>query len=64
MNNDYRIGNVQKVTLNRDQLSSADNELNKTLIDSIKNLTSIVIKSTPAELADSVASVESLLNNY
>ena len=49
-------------TLNRDQLSSADNELNKTLIDSLKNLTSIVIKSTPAELADSAASVESLLN--
>ena len=49
-------------TLIRDQLSSADNELNKTLIDSLKNLTSIVIKSTPAELADSAASVKSLLN--
>ncbi len=49
-------------TLIRDQLSSADKELNKTLIDSLKNITSIVIKSTPAELADSAASVESLLN--
>ena len=49
-------------TLIRDQLSSADKELNKTLIDSLRNLTSIVIKSTPAELADSAASVESLLN--
>ncbi len=49
-------------TLIRDQLSSADNELNKTLIDSLKNLTSIIIKSTPAELADSAVSVESLLN--
>ena len=49
-------------TLIRDQLSSADNELNKTLIDSLKNLTSIVIKSTPSELADSAASVKSFLN--
>ena len=49
-------------TLIRDQLSSADSELNKTLIDSLKNLTSIVIKSKPAELADSAASVDSLLN--
>src|SRR5688500_11856288 len=31
-------------TLIRNQLSSADNELNKTLIDSIINLTSIVFK--------------------
>ncbi|MGZ8890266.1 MAG: hypothetical protein ACXW0J_02560, partial [Nitrososphaeraceae archaeon] len=50
-------------TLIRDRLSSGDSELNKTLIDSLKNLTSIVIKSTPAELADSAASVKSLLNN-
>ncbi|MGZ8856440.1 MAG: hypothetical protein ACXW07_10975 [Nitrososphaeraceae archaeon] len=49
-------------TLIRDRLSSGDSELNKTLIDSLKNLTSIVIKSTSAELADSAASVESLLN--
>ncbi|MGZ5490829.1 MAG: hypothetical protein ACXWE6_08800 [Nitrososphaeraceae archaeon] len=49
-------------TLIRDRLSSGDSELNKTLIDSLKNLTSIVIKSTPSELADSAASVKSLLN--
>ena len=36
-------------TLIRNQLSSADSELNKTLINSLNNLTSIVFKSTPAE---------------
>jgi hypothetical protein len=49
-------------TLIRDQLSSADNELNKTLIDSLNNLTSIVFKSTPDEFVDSATSVKSLLN--
>ena len=34
-------------TLIRNQLSSADPELNKTLINSLNNLTSIVFKSTP-----------------
>ena len=46
----------------RDQLASADSELNKTLIDSLNNLTSIVIKSTPAEFVDSAASVKSILD--
>jgi hypothetical protein len=46
----------------RDQLASADSELNKTLIDSLNNLTSIVINATPAEFVDSAASVKSLLD--
>lgn len=49
-------------TLIRDQLSSADTELNKTLINSLNNLTSIVYTSTPAEFTDSTTSVKSLLD--
>ena len=39
-------------TLIRNQISSADNELNNTLINSLNNLTSIVFKSTPAEFVN------------
>ena len=49
-------------TLIRNQLSSADNELNKTLIDSLNNLTSIVFKSTPVEFVNSADSVKNLLD--
>src|SRR5688500_13321993 len=49
-------------TLIRNQLSSADNELNKTLIDSLNNLTSIVFKSTPVEFVNSTDSVKNLLD--
>ncbi|HEU5462136.1 MAG TPA: hypothetical protein VFU79_07680 [Nitrososphaeraceae archaeon] len=49
-------------TLIRNQLSSADNELNKTLIDSLNNLTSIVFKSTPVEFVNSADSVKKLLD--
>jgi hypothetical protein len=49
-------------TLIRDQLSSADTELNKTLINSLNNLTSIVYTSTPAEFTDSATSVKNLLD--
>ena len=49
-------------TLIRNQLSSADNELNKTLIDSLNNLTSIVFKSTPLEFVNSADSVKNLLD--
>src|SRR5688500_8544309 len=49
-------------TLIRNQLSSADNELNKTLIDALNNLTSIVFKSTPVEFVNSTDSVKNLLN--
>ena len=45
-------------TLIRDQLSSADNELNKTLIDSLNNLTSIAFTSQPAEFVDSATFVK------
>ena len=46
----------------RDQLSSADNELNNTLINSLNNLTSIVFTSTPSEFIDSASSVKDLLD--
>ncbi|MGZ5486843.1 MAG: hypothetical protein ACXWFB_13220, partial [Nitrososphaeraceae archaeon] len=49
-------------TLIRDQLSSADNELNKTLIDSLNNLTSIVFTSQPAEFVDSATFVKNQLD--
>jgi len=49
-------------TLIRNQLSSADNELNKTLINSLDNLTSIVFKSTPTEFIKSADSVKILLD--
>jgi hypothetical protein len=49
-------------TLIRDQLSSADNELNKTLINSLNNLTSIVFTSTPSEFIDSASSIKNLLD--
>jgi hypothetical protein len=49
-------------TLIRNQLSSADNELNKTLINSLNNLTSIVFKSTPEEFVNSADSVKKLLD--
>jgi hypothetical protein len=49
-------------TLIRDQLSFADNELNKTLINSLNNLTSIVFTSTPSEFTDSASSIKNLLD--
>ena len=49
-------------TLIRDQLSSADIELNKTLINSLNNLTSIVYTSSPAEFTDSATSSKNLLD--
>jgi hypothetical protein len=49
-------------TLIRNQLSSADSELNKTLINSLNNLTSIVFKSTPAEFVNTTDSVKNLLD--
>ena len=49
-------------TLIRNQLSSADPELNKTLINSLNNLTSIVFKSTPTEFVNSADSVKNLLD--
>jgi hypothetical protein len=49
-------------TLIRDQLSFADNELNKTLINSLSNLTSIVFTSTPSEFIDSASSIKNLLD--
>jgi hypothetical protein len=49
-------------TLIRDQLSSADSELNKTLINSLNNLTSIVYTSSPAEFTDSATSAKNLLD--
>jgi hypothetical protein len=50
-------------TLIRDQLSSVDNKLNNTLINSLNNLTSIVYTSSPAEFIDSASSVKNLLDN-
>ena len=50
-------------TLIRDQLSSTDNRLNNTLINSLNNLTSIVYTSSPAEFIDSASSVKNLLDN-
>ena len=49
-------------TLIRDQLSSADSELNQTLINSLNNLTSIVFTSKPAEFVDSATFVKNLLD--
>lgn len=49
-------------TLIRNQLSSADSELNQTLIDSLNNLTSIVFKSNPVEFVNSADSVKNLLD--
>ena len=49
-------------TLIRDQLSSADNRLNNTLINSLNNLTSIVYTSTSAEFSNSASSVKNLLD--
>lgn len=49
-------------TLIRNQLSSADSELNKTLINSLNNLTSLVFKSTPTEFVNSADSVKNLLD--
>ena len=49
-------------TLIRDQLSSADNELNNTLINSLNNLTSIVFTSTPSEFINSASSIKNLLD--
>ena len=49
-------------TLIRDQLSSADSELNQTLINSLNNLTSIVFTSKPAEFIDSATFVKNLLD--
>ena len=49
-------------TLIRDQLSSADSELNQTLINSFNNLTSIVFTSKPAEFVDSATFVKNLLD--
>ena len=49
-------------TLIRDQLSSADIELNKTLINSLNNLTSIVYTSSLAEFTDSATSTKNLLD--
>ena len=49
-------------TLIRDQISSADTELNNTLINSLNNLTSIVFTSTPAEFTDLASSIKSLLD--
>ena len=48
-------------TLIRDQLSSADNRLNNTLINSLNNLTPIVYTSTSAEFSNSASSVKNLL---
>jgi hypothetical protein len=50
-------------TLIRDQLSSVDNKLNNTLINSLNNLTSIVSTSTSDEFIDSASSVKNLLDN-
>ena len=49
-------------TLIRDQLSSADNRLNNTLINSLNNLTSIVYTSTSAEFSNSASSIKNLLD--
>ncbi len=49
-------------TLIRDQLSSADNELNNTLINSLNNLTSIVFTSTSSEFINSASSIKNLLD--
>jgi hypothetical protein len=49
-------------TLIRDQLSSADNELNKTLINSLNNLTSIVFTSTSTEFINSASFIKNLLD--
>lgn len=49
-------------TLIRDQLSSVDNELNNTLINSLKNLTAIVFTSTSAEFIDSASFIKNLLD--
>ena len=49
-------------TLIRDQLSSADNRLNNTLINSLNNLTSIVYTSTAAEFSNSATSIKNLLD--
>ncbi len=50
-------------TLIRDQLSSVDNKLNNTLINSLNKLTSIVFTSTSDEFIDSASSVKNLLDN-
>ena len=49
-------------TLIRDQLSSVDNELNNTLINSLKNLTAIVFTSTSAKFIDSASLIKNLLD--
>ena len=49
-------------TLIRDQLSSADQELNKTLITSLNNLTSIVFTSTSTEFINSASFMKNLLD--
>lgn len=49
-------------TLIRDQLSSVDNELNNTLINSLKNLTAIVFTSSSAEFIDSASFIKNLLD--
>ncbi len=49
-------------TLIRDKISSADNKLNNTLINSLNNLTSIVFTSKPAEFINSASSIKSLLD--
>jgi hypothetical protein len=46
----------------RDQISSADTELNNTLINSLNNLTSIVFTSTSSEFTDLASSIKSLLD--
>jgi hypothetical protein len=50
-------------TLIRDQLSSVDNKLNNTLINSLNNLTSVISTSTSDEFIDSASSVKNLLDN-
>jgi hypothetical protein len=49
-------------TLIRDQLSSVDNELNNTLINSLKNLTAIGFTSPSAEFIDSASFIKNLLD--
>jgi hypothetical protein len=49
-------------TLIKKQLSTADEKLNQTLINSLNNLTSIVYTSTPTEFVDSATSAKNLLN--
>ena len=53
---------IEIYTLIRNQLSSADSELNKTLINSLNNLTSIVFLSTPTEFVNTTDSVKNLLD--